>query len=364
MQPLDEVRKISIIHPNEIDKHLGDQWRNIQSSRRDLASPYYCLEFTQTMARHRADVRIAVLESDNSIQGFFPYHQLSKHRITSIGDFLSDYQGLIIREHCHIDPQKLLQVTGGRYFAFNHMPLTQCTFTPHMRSTRFQSLQMDLSGGLEEYKKKKSERSNNNSGSNLFRKLSNLHRRMEHDCGPVRFVMQETSVETYQRLIELKAAQFVRTRGEKHNIFNIDWVSKTLNDIFEQRGSNFGGCLSAIYAGDKLLAAHLGMRHANLLHVWFLTYDTHFSYYSPGLQLLKYIAEKSEEAGLQVFDFGKGDQSYKHRFHNAEIPMAEGIISRPNWIAKAVMLKDNTREQLKTSVVGDIWRRGKRVINA
>ena len=51
-------------------------------------------------------------------------------------------------------------------------------------------------------------------------------------------------------------------------------------------GGDFQGVLSGLYIGEKLVAAHFGMRSRRVLHWWFPAYDPELGKYSPGAQLL------------------------------------------------------------------------------
>ena len=50
-----------------------------------------------------------------------------------------------------------------------------------------------------------------------------------------------------------------------------------LRRLFDTRSSDFGGMLSAVYAGPHLVAAHFGLRAGPVLHWWFPVYDPNFS---------------------------------------------------------------------------------------
>jgi CelD/BcsL family acetyltransferase involved in cellulose biosynthesis len=81
-------------------------------------------------------------------------------------------------------------------------------------------------------------------------------------------------------------------------------------------------------AGDDVVAAHLGLRSAATLAWWFPVYDTRFHRYSPGLILCLEILRAMPSQGLRTLDLGKGDEPYKQRLANAEIPLLTGGISR------------------------------------
>ena len=49
-------------------------WNGFRAQNRALASPYFSLEFTKSVARRRLDTRIAILHQNGTIAGFLPLH--------------------------------------------------------------------------------------------------------------------------------------------------------------------------------------------------------------------------------------------------------------------------------------------------
>ena len=96
----------------------------------------------------------------------------------------------------------------------------------------------------------------------------------------------------------------------------------------QRRDELFSGRLSALWAGDDLVAAHLGMSSGPTWHWWIPAYDPDSSRYSPGAILLLEMVRAAAAAGSTVIDLGKGVQLYKTRFANAEIMMTAGLVER------------------------------------
>jgi CelD/BcsL family acetyltransferase involved in cellulose biosynthesis len=84
--------------------------------------------------------------------------------------------------------------------------------------------------------------------------------------------------------------------------------------------------LSTLHAGDRLAAAHFGMRSATVWHWWFPVYDPDLSKYSPGILLLLEMAREARGLGIRVIDFGKGDAEYKERLKTGDLALAEGTV--------------------------------------
>ncbi len=90
--------------------------------------------------------------------------------------------------------------------------------------------------------------------------------------------------------------------------------------------------LSLLYAGDQLVAGHLGMRSKRIWHYWFPAYDRRYAKYSPGLLLLLKMAQAAEDLGLEAIDIGTGLSLYKRRLMNASTAVAEGSVERPSCV--------------------------------
>lgn len=88
--------------------------------------------------------------------------------------------------------------------------------------------------------------------------------------------------------------------------------------------------MSALYFGDKLVAGHIGMRTSEVWHYWFPAYDFEYSHHSPGTILLLEMIGNAASDGMRQIDLGKGDSTYKQRFSNTAVPLAEGRSHRPS----------------------------------
>jgi CelD/BcsL family acetyltransferase involved in cellulose biosynthesis len=111
------------------------------------------------------------------------------------------------------------------------------------------------------------------------------------------------------------------------DIFIHPWVVNLLRLIHATQHEEFAGMLSALYAGDELVAAHFGMRSRTVWHYWFPCFRREFAKYSPGLVLLLEMIRSAPPLGVRLIDFGKGDNLYKRRFMNTAIPIAEGAVA-------------------------------------
>ncbi len=141
---------------------------------------------------------------------------------------------------------------------------------------------------------------------------------------PLRFEMHTTDQQVFDTLLAWKADQYQRTNLA--NVFGVPWTVGLLETILACQTDNFAGMLSALYVGDRLIAAHCGMRSADVLHCWFPAYDVEYGKYSPGLILLAETARQCREQGIRRIDLGKGKERYKLSLGSGTIAVAEGSV--------------------------------------
>jgi CelD/BcsL family acetyltransferase involved in cellulose biosynthesis len=339
--------KISLISASELDAGLIERWKQIQSSDVSLRSPYYSPGFTRLVAGSGQAVRVAVIESEGIIAGFFPHQQASFGRLKNVGGGLNDYHGLIALPSLDVQASALLKACKGTYFGFNHLPLTQAVFAPfvHLQSV---SPVLELAGGWEAYVKRLGVAQNTRSPGILVTLRASL-KRLERDLGPVRFEMHEKNQHVLEELMRLKSEQRAKTVGAAGDPFSVSWIRQLMFSALETGGLDFGASMSTLHAGDKLIAVHYGLRAGSTLHSWFPVFEPAYSYYQPGLILLKKIAETGWDAGLSLIDLGRGTATYKMRFKTAVVPLGQGAVSRPALLGQTIMAAQGMKAAIKSN---------------
>ncbi len=323
--------KTTVLKGSALSPDILTAWANLQRTNLDLASPYFSPEFTQIVAAVRDEVEVAVVENGGRIEALFPYQRGRCNIAGPVGEFISDYQGLICEPDFTVEPRQLLRDCGLAAWDFNQLPVTQTSFTEfHYEQNR--SPIIDLSAGYEAYIKERRE-----AGSEQIKKAGNLMRRLERELGPPRFIVHSTDKALLTQLLAWKTAQYRQNRWR--DLFSIPWVRQVVEKIHSTQSDEFAGMFSALYAGDRLVAAHFGMRSATVWHYWFPAYDLAFSKYSPGVILLLKMAEAAPAMGIKTIDLGCGEHSYKERLMNGFISTAKGSVELtcPATVARRVL---------------------------
>jgi CelD/BcsL family acetyltransferase involved in cellulose biosynthesis len=315
--------KVNLVRVGELGEDILRAWQRLRQANPDLGSPYFHPEFTSIIASARTDVELAVIESGSEIVGLFPFHRERGSIGRPVGGVISDYQGIICAPDFSCDPRELLRACHLKAWEFDHLLVSQKFFAKFHVSVDL-SPQLDLSEGFETYyRRQKSARSV---------RMHNIQR----DIGPLRFVAHSAEGSDFDQLLAWKSQQYLRT--DKPDLFLCSWITDSLRRIHATQRPDFGGALSLLYAGDRIVAAHFGMRAGALLHYWFPAYDPALAKYSPGLILLLKMAEHAQAQRIRVIDLGKGISDYKRRFMNASCQLANGSVELPSmrWLTRTV----------------------------
>ncbi|MGF1607969.1 MAG: GNAT family N-acetyltransferase [Kiloniellales bacterium] len=315
--------KQNVIQARELGEAELARWSEIQDGNPELASPYFCAQFTRAVGRVKDDAFVGILEEGNRIVGFFPF-QLRGRRIGKpIGWPLSDYQGVIAPPGESWDPGVLLAGCGLDVFDFDHLLVSQRSFLPHHVDIA-DSPYLDLRQGYDAYAAARE-----GDGSRVVNsRMGTKWRKLERELGPLRYELHDASAAAFEALIRWKSEQYRRTNAI--DLFAHDWPARLLDDIRGIQEPGFAGLLSSLYAGDTLVAVHLGMRSRRVWHYWFPAYGEQFHKYSPGYRLIVEMAQCAPSLGIDMIDLGRGDMSYKQRLGSASIPVAQGFVARPS----------------------------------
>jgi CelD/BcsL family acetyltransferase involved in cellulose biosynthesis len=333
--------RVDVVKPEELTEDHKSFWRQKQNDTPYLASPFLSYQFTQAVGRVRRDAFVAIIESDGRLSGFLPFERRPCGLGVPIGNRLSDVQAVIAEPGLRLDMAKILKTCGLGALSFTNLRAEQTCFAPdHMEVEP--SYCIDISEGYEGYVEEC-----RTSGTAVLRRAAKKTRGLTREVGPVRFSLKECSKEILQTLLSWKIAQYQRTGA--FNAFEARWAPDLIDDLFHTDDSEFGGVLSALWAGDKLIAAHFGIRSKNILHCWFPAYDPAYARYSPGQILMQKMAEHAGDLGVTLIEFGCGDYRFKQSFSNREIGVAKAIVGRRSLVGASYALRmriQKTAEQL------------------
>ena len=148
-------------------------------------------------------------------------------------------------------------------------------------------------------------------------------------------------------MLAWKSEQYLKSGN--NDLFAPGWVREAVGSIFRSNVEGFAGMLSLLYAGDRMVAGHIGMRSHRVWHYWFPAYDPASAKYSPGLMLLLKMVGHAPEIGVRIFDLGKGMNSYKERLMNSSSLLASGRLEISSWRSLYGVASRELRSRLQNS---------------
>jgi CelD/BcsL family acetyltransferase involved in cellulose biosynthesis len=310
--------RVTAVPAGSVGASLLGRWSDLQASTPFLDSPYLAPEFVRAAADVRDHVEVAILEDGAGVIGFFPFERGRGSIGYPVGRSFSDFQAVIAPPAAEWDGPALVRGCGLVAWRFDHL----LAFQQPLRAFHWSdapSPYVDLSQGFEGYR---SERKR--AGSREIEKTLYEARKAERRAGPLRFEFHSRDEGVFATLLRWKSAQF-RAAGIP-DLIALPWVTRFLDRIRGEQGDAFSGVLSALYVGDALAAAHLGMRTRTALHYWLPAYNPELAPLSPGQLCFLETARAAAAMGIRRIDLGKGPEPYKTRLMSGSVQVAEGAI--------------------------------------
>jgi len=333
--------KISVVKAGELAAADVDRWRLLQSGNPDLSSPYFCPEFTQSVAAVRKDIFVGILEQDGQVVGYFPHQRRRFGFGGPPGGGFCDFQGVIASSATQWDPLELLRGCGLVSWEFTDLLQSQTSFST-FHSTKEDSHFLDLSSGFDKYLDDLRA-----GGSSQARKIRANMRKVDGAFGKVEFIPNSNDKTLLKQLLEWKSRQY--REGGLRDIFSFGWTVELLHRILDIQTGTFAGLFSVLKFDGQVAAMHMGMRSKTVLHWWFPRHEQTFEKHSPGILLLNKVAEAASGLGLKRIDLGSGGEDYKLRLRSGGIPVAGGRVEVPSVAMHLLRLREATESWVRSS---------------
>jgi len=318
--------KIEILAANELSKSDWAFWRDCHLRNPALDSPYFHPQFVRELLDVGRRVCVAVVTTAGQAVALFPFEQ-TRTVGRPAGWPMCDFQSPIGMPSAEFDPEEFMRATGLQAYLFDHILVARQEFQPFFERV-VPSPYMEVAGGLEGYKSRLTDRN-----KLVLRDTLRRTRKAVRELGPLRLEFFSTDEALLEQLIAWKREQYKRSGAD-------DFLGRAeprayLSNLLKLRGPEFRGALSGLWAGEQLLAIHMGMIARGILHWWFPAYDRKLANYAPGRLMLTKLAEEAAAHGLLRIDLGKGDYSFKLDAMTGATMVAEGYIeTRPlhRWL--------------------------------
>ena len=304
---------ISQLTPEQLDA-----WSELQRADGTVDSPFFRPEFTQLVGRVRDNVEVGVLEEDGRCVGFFPFERVRRRIGRPIAGALSDMQGVVAQKGVEWDASALLRGCGLTAWPFDHLLATQKPFFRFHESVE-DSPYIDLRQGYEAYKKAKRQ-----AGSSALSQAERKTRKLGREIGTVRLEWHTGGSAVFAALCSWKREQLQRLHFA--DMFRCPHVVDLLDLTRSATSEAFSGVMTALYAGDRLLAVQLSLRSFHVLSSWIPTYDAELARYSPGLILQVEQAKLAPGLGVTRIDLGRGENQLKLSLMSGAVPVALGAV--------------------------------------
>lgn len=314
--------QIAVVRPDELGAAHLATWNKLQTDNPELDSPFLSPLFALAVGQIKPQTRVAVLSEESGPVGFFAYELGRRRQANALAMGLSDVQGLVVSSALPTDMGQLMAACDLDLFVFDHLLASQGSRLDDLprRLSPQGSPAVDLTGGFDDYvrQQKKASRS-------IFQSTERKRRKLENEHGEIRLCFHEPNHKLLDDVLKWKSNQYRRT-GRRDRFANTQTRS-LVHALLDTQSATFGAPLTVLYAGDSVVAAHLGLRSLHTLAWWFPMYNPGFAAYSPGLVLLLELAKAMTPINLLLLDLGKGDEGYKRRVANTNINLVEGSVA-------------------------------------
>jgi CelD/BcsL family acetyltransferase involved in cellulose biosynthesis len=295
-----------------------DAWHRLRDANPLLDSACFHPGFAAAVHAACGNVQVAVVREGDKVTALLPV-QRDRSVLRPVGWPGCDFQGPVLAPGTAFPALDLLG-GGVHSFAFDHLAEGLDGFEPWIESRQVSPF-LDVSGGFDAYRSRVSK-----AGREKLGRVRGAVRKAEQALGPVRFEFASGRADVLERLVELKREQYARTGARDY--FAAPGHRDLVARLLRTDEDGFAGVLSTLHAGERLVAAHFGVRSGGVLHWWFPVYDTEFSNVSPGWILLKEIVTAAPANGVTRIDLGRGDDDYKRRAKTGETMVCQGVVSR------------------------------------
>jgi CelD/BcsL family acetyltransferase involved in cellulose biosynthesis len=344
---------VDIVHPCAVAPSDLEAWRRLQDATPAFGSPLLGPEFAQVVGAVRKDARVAMWRDPNGEPlAFLAYHRRPHGFGRPIGAPFCDYHAVISGDDVELDAAAILSgaklkalrlsglvdpfgVFGGRELASE--PAYRIVLGDHPPAASAGDAPSDP--GLAHLNVLKA------SSANRFKNFRRYSKRLEQTFGPLRMVAEDLDPSAFEHLLAWKRRQLDRTG--LHDFLRPAWVDALMRRLFETPSAarnlidakiaagaklsdrRFGGLMISLYAGDRHVAGHFGVRLGGWYHPWIGATAPNLEAHGAGFVHQWKAVEAMGRLGLQTYDLGPGSDHWKRLFTADIVEVAAGLITAP-----------------------------------
>ena len=314
------MQALEICSPEELSDDAIARWLAILAEEPELDRPFFHPSYFRVLQEVGRPVEIAQFRDSQGRFGFFPFERYGRSA-RPVGARLSDFQGFIARSDYEGEIANALPSCGLSVWHYDHRLVRPEGPEGPDVGAMAESPYADLSVGFDAFFE-----AHRRSGAGWTKQIPRKARKLTREVGELRFEYATDDPSVLTTLREWKKAQ--RERTGTIDPLDESWASEAVERFLSLEQDDFRGVLSALYSGDVLIAAHLGLRTESTLHVWFPAYDPKWERYSPGMLFFVELLRAASRQGIRRVDFGKGDARYKRSLRSGSSWVSEGCVDR------------------------------------
>jgi CelD/BcsL family acetyltransferase involved in cellulose biosynthesis len=296
------------------------------------------LDYARAVCRADESGRLAVVEDNGEICAFIPYSKGDDGIATTLGGGQTALDGLVSAND-RIDLMAVVRGAGLRGWRFSRAPGEQRALDPyryqgdyHAESIYFSDLRNGYNGYVQALPK---------GGRNEIASAARRRRALEREVGEVSFEWNSDDPSHLPLLLNWKSDQFESMRS---------WLLSPLNyalvrELADSDSEDYSCLTSALYAEARPISICLSLRRGHILSQWISAFDPEFSRFSPGTLNMLAMFEEAPERGVEIADFGYGNDLYKQRFGSGVHTVTGGGVwgSRLGTAARSIYRKARFR---------------------
>jgi CelD/BcsL family acetyltransferase involved in cellulose biosynthesis len=303
---------------NSLSSAQAQRWRDLQELTPEFMSPLQGPDFALFVARYRPNSQLATAYVDGVAVAFFAFHPTRSGYARAIGAPFCDYQAIVSDPSVHVKGSEFLERAGVSSLFCSGLSDPNGLFDTEPM-TPIDAFRINCGDDGATYLE--SLRVANSKWAKNLRRLGN---KMDRELGPIRLIGLDTSQDSFDALMQIKVAQYQETGVT--NVLRPKWVKAMMQDLFDMREGQFGGCLVSLYAGDKFVAGQFGVRLGNWFHPWIASTCPASQHYSPGIVFLSEMIRAADTFGIQTIDLSSGHGHYKSQFCRHPYQAYAGIL--------------------------------------
>ncbi|CAN5379713.1 GNAT family N-acetyltransferase [soil metagenome] len=330
----------SLIDFDALDDAQLAAWRHVRDANPALDSPYFNPAFAGAVHATFGDVQVAT----DGHGVWFPV-QVTNRVARPAGWPGADFHGPAAAPGVVIDALEMVRATGLRALRFDHVSDERTEFKPWVDDCE-ESPFLDVTDGLDGYLSRLPK-----AGRDKLSRVRRMTNKATRQLGDVRLVHDAADPALLDWVMSTKRAQYHATGA--YDYFAQPARRDLVHRLAETRIDSFAGILSAVYAGETLLAAHFGLRDGPVLHWWFPVYDHDHAELAPGWILLRELIAAAPGMGITRIDLGPGEEDYKLKAMTGSTVVCSGMVTPGRLRRKLRLVRVGARRtaiaQLKSS---------------